>query len=326
MNFSTVQDAEVVQIASALLRRDGGTQPRAAMNHQTVTEYATDMGEGAQFPPVVVFYDGSDYWLADGFHRVEAACSIEITQIAATVRQGTIREAMLYSVGVNATHGLRRTSADKRRSVMTLLSDKEWSQWSNREIARQCGVHHQMVGKIRGSLDDSSSEKKSRTFTTKHGTTASMNTAAIGKKEATAASIALENNSNESSLVSPSFNISNRVKNHSLFPSQTNTTTQLPNRENTPLKLVGGEREMIKRKDLLLEVEEFNPKPSAYFEKNLVEVINFKPELGYEYYVRVRHSAWENLKQYQQRIGVTTPEDALERLLADAIANRLLIQ
>jgi hypothetical protein len=94
--------------AIALIRRDGGTQPRAILDRPTISEYAFELRAGAQFPPVVVFHDGTDYWLADGFHRVEAAESIKMTQIAAIVRQGTIREAVLYSVGANATHGLRR--------------------------------------------------------------------------------------------------------------------------------------------------------------------------------------------------------------------------
>ena len=34
------------------------------------------------------------------------------------------------------------TNADKRRAVETLLNDAEWATWSDREIARQCGVHH----------------------------------------------------------------------------------------------------------------------------------------------------------------------------------------
>jgi phage N-6-adenine-methyltransferase len=62
--------------------------------------------------------------------------------------------------------------------VETLLRDAEWGRWSDRKIAQQCQVHHQMVGKVRDalSLDDSSSE---RTYTTRHGTTATMKTGGI---------------------------------------------------------------------------------------------------------------------------------------------------
>ena len=54
------------------IRIDGGTQARAKMNTATVEEYATALKEGVIFPPVVVFYDGTDYWLADGFNRYYA--------------------------------------------------------------------------------------------------------------------------------------------------------------------------------------------------------------------------------------------------------------
>ena len=69
---------------------------------------------------------------------------------------------------------------------MALLNDDEWSQWSDREIARRCAVHHNTVEKLRRELTgDLSSEKPTdRTYTTKHGTTATMNTTNIGKKSA----------------------------------------------------------------------------------------------------------------------------------------------
>jgi len=35
---------------------------------------------------------------------------------------------LLYAVGSNATHGLRRSNADKRRAAQMLLEDPEWVQ------------------------------------------------------------------------------------------------------------------------------------------------------------------------------------------------------
>jgi hypothetical protein len=75
--------------------KDGGAQMRIEMNADTVNDYAEDMVAGAVFPAVVVFFDGEDHWLGDGFHRVEAARKIERESIEADVRKGTKRDAYL---------------------------------------------------------------------------------------------------------------------------------------------------------------------------------------------------------------------------------------
>lgn len=131
------------------VRIDGGTQTRAQLDEPTIAEYAEALAAGASFPPAVVFFDGAAYWLADGFHRVEAHRRAGRTAIAVEVRQGTRRDAVLYSAGANATHGLRRTAADRRRAVETLLRDEGWSQWSNRELAQRARVPESLVRALR---------------------------------------------------------------------------------------------------------------------------------------------------------------------------------
>lgn len=180
----------ITQLALSSIRTDGGTQPRAQINYDTVGEYAQDMMIGVHFPPITVFYDGTDYWLADGFHRYHATKQLCKETIEAEVKQGTRRDAILHSVGANATHGLRRTNADKRRAVETLLRDPEWVKWSNREIARKCGVSLDLVNRTRNetSLNESFSEKENndsgeRTYITKYGTVATMNTSNIGRTQ-----------------------------------------------------------------------------------------------------------------------------------------------
>ncbi len=164
------------------IRIDGGTQPRVAIDQKTVAEYAELLKCETKFPPVVVFYDGTTYWLADGFHRYFAGKRIECDCIRAEVHTGTQRDAILYSVGANADHGLRRSNIDKQKAVLTLLEDDEWSQWSDNEIARRCGVSQPFVSKSKSSLITAISEKSSpRTYKTKHGTIAKMNTSKIGR-------------------------------------------------------------------------------------------------------------------------------------------------
>lgn len=164
----------------AHIRVDGGTQPRAWLDPRIVDDYSQAMEGGAVFPPVTVYNDGNQYWLADGFHRVKAARGIGRSTIDADVYQGTRRDAILHSVGANATHGLRRTNADKRRAVETLLRDDEWAKWSDSEIGRRCAVHHSTVARIRADLSPAKSASEPRTYTTKHGTQATMRTANIG--------------------------------------------------------------------------------------------------------------------------------------------------
>jgi hypothetical protein len=139
------------------------------------------MKAGTKFPPVVVFYDGKSYWLADGFHRRDAAIQAGLDDLLADVKQGTLRDAILYSVGVNSSHGLRRTNEDKRRAVMRLLEDDEWSKWSDREIARRCAVSNHFVSDIR-PLSVNASQIEPRKVS-RNGTTYMQDTSRIGKRE-----------------------------------------------------------------------------------------------------------------------------------------------
>ena len=64
--------ASTAVLTLASVRTDGGTQARAMLCEETVAEYAAALDGGVSMPRVVVFYDGTDHWLADGFHRVAA--------------------------------------------------------------------------------------------------------------------------------------------------------------------------------------------------------------------------------------------------------------
>ncbi len=129
---------------------DPRCQPRAGeLDSGLILDYVEAIQAGATFPPVTVFHDGDASYLADGFHRIEAARIAGRNEIAADYREGGLRDAILHAVGANSTHGKRRTNADKRLAVMTLLEDTEWSELSDREIARRCGVSQPFVSKLR---------------------------------------------------------------------------------------------------------------------------------------------------------------------------------
>lgn len=166
----------------AAIRLDGETQSRAEINNEAVAEYVDAIKDGAEFPPIVVFFDGATYWLGDGFHRVHAFRTAGRASINADVRDGTQADAQLFSYGVNTAHGMRRTNADKRKAVTGALQHPVSIQWSNNQIAKHCGVSLDLVNRTRASLNESLSDKSTeRTYTTKHGTTATMKTDKIGK-------------------------------------------------------------------------------------------------------------------------------------------------
>lgn len=150
-----------------LIRIDGGTQSRSEINQAVVEQYAEAVKEGAQFPAIRVYHDGNYYYLADGFHRYFAHLKAGKAGINADVINGTLRDAVLYSLGANALHGLQRTNADKRKSVTMMLEDFEWSTWSDREIARHCNVSAFLVAEVRTELGKDSDTRKFKTATGK---------------------------------------------------------------------------------------------------------------------------------------------------------------
>lgn len=128
---------------------DESTQMRVAIDKATVDEYVEHLRDGVALPPVVAFFDGEKCWIADGWHRILAHKKANKTAVLADVRPGGQRDALLFSAGANAVHGLRRKRADKRKSVGMALDDPEWSKLGDTEIARMCAVTRQFVYTMR---------------------------------------------------------------------------------------------------------------------------------------------------------------------------------
>jgi hypothetical protein len=132
---------------------EGGAQMRVEMSANTVVEYIEAIRDGAVFPAIIVYEDESGIiWLADGFHRKKASVDAGRTEILAEVRRGSSRDAILHGVSANASHGLRRTQADKRHAVETLLKDPTWAKWSDRKIGEAARVDHKTVAVVRREL------------------------------------------------------------------------------------------------------------------------------------------------------------------------------
>lgn len=126
---------------------DAGTQIRAAINEDVVTQYAERMAAGDVFPPVVLFHDGNAYYVGDGFHRTMAAQRNGLVDIPADVQPGTRQDALWFALGANKTNGQRLSDADRRRAVVLAVTTF-MHQKSQHEIAKQIGCSQGFVSQV----------------------------------------------------------------------------------------------------------------------------------------------------------------------------------
>jgi hypothetical protein len=122
------------------IRLDGDTQGRIGLDETVIAEYTALMAEGAQFPPVRIWFDGQHYWLADGFHRVESARRAALREIAADIHSGTLKDAQWDSFGANAANGLRRTRADLQLVMARALEHQRATGLSTNHLAKHIGI------------------------------------------------------------------------------------------------------------------------------------------------------------------------------------------
>lgn len=132
-----------------VIKIDGGTQSRLKIDENYVEEILGKMKEDTEYLPVTAFFDGKEYWLADGFHRYHATRKNGKASIKCNVTNGLLRDAILYSKSANNRHGLPPTLQDKLNNAKEMIEDFEWGAWSNREIGRICDVSHVTVAKLR---------------------------------------------------------------------------------------------------------------------------------------------------------------------------------
>jgi DNA-binding transcriptional regulator YhcF (GntR family) len=167
-----------MKLELAVVRIDGDTQARVGLDQDVVAEYALAMQDGDKFPVMVAFHDGSDYWLADGFHRFFARKANGELEAEFDVKQGTKRDALFYSFGANGTRGLKLSAEDIRAIITRMLQDDEWRIWSDVQIAHHVGCSSMTVGRVRHSLEDAGkvAPKKSTKYVAKDGKTKEMKT------------------------------------------------------------------------------------------------------------------------------------------------------
>lgn len=160
---------EIKLIKLSLIRIDGQTQFRDQVDQRTVNEYAECMRNDAEFPPVSCTFDGTYYWLWDGFHRFLATQAADFRDIHVQYTHGTLEDAQDFALGANGKHGIPRNNATKRLQIEAALSMERHANKSDREIGRLCDVSAPFVASVRSPATKEKQATNRQTSAAKYG-------------------------------------------------------------------------------------------------------------------------------------------------------------
>lgn len=129
---------------------DSRFQSRVALNDDAIQDYAARYDEGLKLPPLSVVKVEERYILVDGFHRYEALKKLGDYEVEVTVLKGETEEDARYmSWAANKAHGLQRSNADKRKTVLEMLNHPVYGKQADRQIALHIGVSNTYVSSLR---------------------------------------------------------------------------------------------------------------------------------------------------------------------------------
>jgi hypothetical protein len=168
-------------LSISLIKCDPSTQHRARIDPQVVAKYAALMKDGVEFPPIKVWWDGEQYWLTDGFHRIAAAERAKLLELACEVSLGSLEDARWDSYSVNGTHGSPRTAQETKRIISLALKHSNAGFLSSTEIAKHLHISEATVRRWRRKLANLDTKDKIR-YVTRGGTTYPMSIANLGKR------------------------------------------------------------------------------------------------------------------------------------------------
>lgn len=136
---------------------DASLQVRASLDEEYIDDLVIVFEENrhSELPPVVLFRDADGLlWLADGYHRKEAATRAGNQSLRAEVREGSKDEARLFAARANCRNGMRLSSGDKTRAVHMAAdaARKTGKAWGVRELARHVGCAPSLVSKALGAF------------------------------------------------------------------------------------------------------------------------------------------------------------------------------
>lgn len=137
---------DAIQVPLENIILDSRLQMRATMDMNAIDEYAEIT---MQLDPGRIVRSGEQMWLTDGWHTYHAHKKAGLKEMKCFVREGNFFAALIEAAAANSTHGMKRSDADKRRAVATILA--QMPSKSDREVAQICRVSPTFVGKVKNT-------------------------------------------------------------------------------------------------------------------------------------------------------------------------------
>lgn len=131
------------------IRIDGGTQCRKSVDPHWVKGMVDNMKQDVEYDPVEARFDGTVYWLTDGFHRYHAYTQLGIKEINVAYLPGTQFDAQMDALAANEKHGKPLSREDKENKVQMALENPLVTDKSDYAIAKLCKVSKSFVGAVR---------------------------------------------------------------------------------------------------------------------------------------------------------------------------------
>ncbi len=126
---------------------------RAEIREDTVKEYReVYASKNNRMPEPHVFKHNGEFIVGDGLHRVTAMQQMGIKASSFEVHEGGMVECLKFALTANLSHGLRRTSADKRAGVWAAI--KQFPAMSNNELSKVCAVDDHTVAAVRSEMEN----------------------------------------------------------------------------------------------------------------------------------------------------------------------------
>jgi len=180
LSTDSTENAAVCSLHIIDIRKDGGTQTRRSLDASFVRHYCALLKDDIRLPPLRVWFDGTNYWLVDGFHRLAAAESAGFKYITAEVLHGPLEAAIWDSFSANSRHGLPRKKGDVKEVIRRTLQHPTAASLSNVQIAEHIGVPETTLRRWRKRLSSPSGEDTVRQAT-RGGKAYTIRTGNIGR-------------------------------------------------------------------------------------------------------------------------------------------------